>query len=196
MLARRLRRPALAHPLALAACLLMAMAAAWPLATAHAAADPTLTLDPDRASCTDRIVVRGRNFPPGQAIALIAFLPGGGRAGVIGRATVPADGTFTIGVEVREFAGPCAGETALPNGTRFIINAVIDQGSSLGGPLATTTFTLASSSPRPPGLPNTGGGAQGRTAPPTAPLAAAGVLAALGGCLLGYGRHRRRARRT
>ncbi len=109
MLARRLRRPALAHPLALAACLLMAMAAAWPLATAHAAADPTLTLDPDRASCTDRIVVRGRNFPPGQAIALIAFLPGGGRAGVIGRATVPADGTFTIGVEVREFAGPCAG---------------------------------------------------------------------------------------
>ncbi len=196
LLVRRLWCHILGRLLTLAACLLIVLAATWPTEPVRADADPTLTLDPDRASCTDRIVVRGRDFLPGQALTLIAFWPGGGNATPIGRATVPSDGTFAIEVEVREFAGSCEGETALRDGTRFIINAVIDQGPSLGGPLSTATFTLSSASaasPSPPGLPNTGGGGTWvRTPSPAGPLVVSGFLAVAGAALLGGARCRRR----
>lgn len=158
MLIHRLRRHVRPQPLALTTYLLVMIAAVWPLAAVRAATDPVLSLEPDRAPCTGRIVVRGRHFPPGQVISLVAFLPGGGRATEIARATVPTDGILAIGVEVREFVGACDSGPAQRDGTRYIINAVRTQGSSQDIFLATATFILSSSPATTPGLPNTGGG--------------------------------------
>ncbi len=162
---------------------------------AHAAADPALTLEPDRGSCTAQLVIQGANFPPGQVIHLTARA---GRNDVViqfASSTVAADGTFTLQVDGQDIEPSCRASSGplVPDGAVYTILGTRDDPQRTV--LARATFTLTTSATRPPGLPNTGaGGTQAHTLLPVGSLVASGLLVAVGAALLRAARLRRRAR--
>lgn len=149
----------------------------WPRGAMHAA--PSITIAPERVPCDGRLAVRGGGFSPGQAVAFVAFRPGGGNATPLGRAAAADNGAFAAEVEVRQIAGAC---NPAPGGeTRYIINAVTDRGNGGGSFLATAAFIILSPASMP-GLPNTGGGGLvAQPWPSTWGASLALLLAALGG---------------
>ena len=181
----------LTFPLGLAVGLLTVVAALWPLGTARATA-PALTLEPERGPCpapNSIITVRGANFPPGMTVELLSidarYISGVVRLR-IGTVTVTADGTFSIPAHLAG-CGP-----SVPDGTRFVIEAVDSVPPPGGGRLTvltTATFTVASS---PSGLPNTGGGGTQLQASGLAePLILRGILVVLGCIIRSYASRRR-----
>lgn len=113
-----------------------------------ARAAPALTLVPDHGPCAvlnPPIVVRGSGFPPGLALDLTeqpADAPPRQAKGTVGHAIVGPDGTFTV----RGPLGSCA--PPVPDGTRFVIEAVDPTSPAAGGyltVLASATFTKAAS---------------------------------------------------
>lgn len=154
--------------LALAAVVWAALIAQGALAAVPVAAEPVVSLGPDRGPCATRATLRGTGFPPGQPIRLtVATEPRSGRAFGLRPPAVGADGAFALEVDMAIYAGPCRPGSGVPVGTRFIFLVETDEGSPsrLGTLLATAVFTVTASpaaSPTPappmPGLPNTGGG--------------------------------------
>ncbi len=184
-MAHRVRRllPSLLLGLFALAALLHAPVAAQAL--------PRLSITPLAGPCglgDPPLTVRGVDFQPGQAIAVLSR-----RAGytervpklLVGRATVAADGAFVI----RGRPSDC--DPSVADGTRFVIDVVPDPGPAgvlAGIPvLASAPFTKSAA---PPGLPNTGGGGMAAHKPSAWGLGLG--LLALG--LLGVrSRHRHRA---
>lgn len=186
--------------LILAACMLGLVATPWPLGRAGAAA-PALTVTPDRGPCIGRATLRGTDFPPGQAMQFFVrqTKPPTDHGVILSRLslTVPADGAFTVELDLQEATPGCAvgGRQQDPEGTEYTIFALT---AERGGPdpsdklLAKAVFTVAASPATPSGLPNTGGGrAQGSALLPGGLVVAGDLVALLAGTALCYGRFRR-----
>lgn len=143
---------------ALLAGLCALVVALAPLERVEAA--PLLTVEPDRASCADRVFIRGTNFPPGQVVNLTARA---GRSDVVIRfASLPVtvDGTFVLQMDLQRIEPACgvSGGPQVTDGTPYTILATTDDRQSTA--LASATFILTTSSTPLPGLPNTGSDAQ------------------------------------
>lgn len=153
--------------------------------SATAAATPSLVVSPAAGPPGTVFMVTGGGFPPHSTVRVIVLYlapnAGGGRSeqDVLNRQVpVAADGSFALAVDSAAF---------VPE-TYHVVSP--DAPSSVVADFVVTAGTGAL-----PGLPNTGGGGAQRhaiTAP--APPVIGGVLAVLGGLLLGDGRRRRRLR--
>lgn len=146
-----------------------------------AAAEPSLTLEPSRGACTVHnppILVRGANFPPGQALGFSVDEVGRGQGFLERGAIVAPDGTVAFQLRLAG-CGPGTRE-----GTLFRIAALRDTGQGVGRgldpstPLASVTFTVSVGGPVVPGLPNTGAGG-GRSIPLLPGIGLGLLLAAL-----------------
>ncbi len=146
-----------------AACLVALVATAgtaWST-PARAAADPLLTLEPERGACdvpAPTITARGSNFPPGRTISLMVwrqfpFSDVGAEATTV---VVGADGTFAT--ELR-LVGCEPGDI---NGARFRVTAQTREGRDFGPVLASAIFTLTASPSGPLCFTQTGQCIRGR----------------------------------
>lgn len=150
-----------------------------------AAAAPSLAVTPAAGPPGTIFTVIGGGFAPHSTVRMIVFYlapnAGGGRGeqDVLDRQVpVAADGHFALAVDSVAF---------VPE-TYHVV--------SPGAPSAVVAdFVVTAGMGALPGLPNTGGGgAQRHAIPAPAPPVIGGVLAVLGGLLLGDGRRRRRLR--
>lgn len=163
---------------------------------AQAAAQPILTITPERGSCSSQFVAQGQQFPPGEAVTLVVRPTPPARSDNFPTlsGTAAADGTLTI--EIPLFAIYCLPNQPQPPGERgYEVLAVIGfEGVQPGTTVATATFTVAPPSSSLPGLPNTGSGAQGQVLLPIGPLITGGLVAVLSSVALCYLHRQRRAR--
>lgn len=153
-IAHRRPRQSIWRALCRTICILTLAAVLGPPGPARAA-EPTLTIEPDRAPCGERVIVRGSNFAPGQAITFssVQVAVRGGFGGVAGIPVVPDDGAFAFELNTRRlglFCGP-SGPPATPDGAQFRLFAGIDTGRGSGDEprLADALFTVDSSTAPP-----------------------------------------------
>jgi hypothetical protein len=153
---RRFHRHEMRRALALFACLLAIVALPGQPESARAAAEPTLTIEPERGACGSPVIVRGSNFTPGQKVRFLSALVGvrDGTTGNVNVPVVPDDGAFAFEVNTGRF---CSFGYLPPvaDGTQLRLSAVLDTrpgGSPI--PLAEALFTidsLTTPSPDAPG---------------------------------------------
>ena len=143
---RRRQRP---FSLLANACLLALAVALSPPQAAQARAAPVLTLEQDRGTCatlSPLIGVRGADFPPGQAVAIVIRARGSDQVTPIGQAIADAHGAFALPVRL---AGCGPGQ---PNVGyyEFTAEREVARGELPGPPLARATFTIdAAAAPLP-----------------------------------------------
>jgi len=152
---------------------------------ATAAATPSLVVSPAAGPPGTVFMVTGGGFPPHSTVRMIVLYlapnAGGGRGeqDVLNRQVpVAADGSFALAVDSATFV-PETYHVVSPDAPSAVV----------------ADFVVTNGAGTLPGLPNTGGGgAQRRAIPaPDSPVIG-GVLAVLGGLLLGDGRRRRQLR--
>lgn len=111
----------------------------------------SLTLTPDSGSCDTALMATGAGFVAGTTVTIFAGPTPGDEFGVIARATVAADGRFSVPVPIEMFLPGCRGG-ALPttDGQRYVVGAMTGAGPKEGDdwrePSAQAVFTRTFSS--------------------------------------------------